>query len=110
MTRAFRETGARLVVFLIRHLLSDAGEMSSAFCLQPPVTLICSQYCSDLASFSSSWKGPAHILQSAQRFWNSYDPDSKRIGELLDKSLHVIKYDGDAGKYIRPFNEIFLDR
>jgi len=38
------------------------------------------------------------------------DPDSKRISELLDKNLHVIKYEGDAGKYIRLFNEIFLGR
>jgi ABC-type Fe3+ transport system substrate-binding protein len=38
------------------------------------------------------------------------DPDSKRISELLDKNLHVIKYEGDAGRYIRLFNEIFLGR
>ena len=38
------------------------------------------------------------------------DPDSKRISELLDKNLHVIRYEGDAGKYIRLFNEIFLGR
>jgi hypothetical protein len=38
------------------------------------------------------------------------DPDSKRVSDLLDKNLPVIKYEGDAGKYIRLFNEIFLDR
>ena len=38
------------------------------------------------------------------------DPDSKRIGDLLDKSLHVIRYEGDAGRYSRLFNEIFLGR
>lgn len=38
------------------------------------------------------------------------DPDSKRISELLDKRLHVIKYEGDASRNIRLFNEIFLGR
>ena len=38
------------------------------------------------------------------------DPDSKRVSELLDKSLHVIKYEGDASRHIRLFNEIFLGR
>jgi len=38
------------------------------------------------------------------------DPDSKRISKLLDKRLHVIKYEGDASRNIRLFNEIFLGR
>jgi iron(III) transport system substrate-binding protein len=36
--------------------------------------------------------------------------DSKRIADLLEQSPHVIRYEGDAGKYIRYFNEIFLGR
>ena len=38
------------------------------------------------------------------------DPDSKRVAELIAQSPHVIKYEGDAGKYIKQFNEIFLGR
>lgn len=38
------------------------------------------------------------------------EPDSKRIAELIQQTPHVIKYQGDAGKYIRQFNEIFLGR
>ena len=38
------------------------------------------------------------------------EPDSKRVGELIDQAPHVIKYEGDAGKYIKQFNEIFLGR
>lgn len=38
------------------------------------------------------------------------EPDSKRIGELIEQSPYVIKYEGDAGKYIKQFNEIFLGR
>lgn len=38
------------------------------------------------------------------------EPDSKRVAELIEQTPHVIKYEGDAGKYIRQFNEIFLGR
>jgi iron(III) transport system substrate-binding protein len=38
------------------------------------------------------------------------EPDSKRIGELIEQSPYVIKYEGDAGKHIKQFNEIFLGR
>ena len=36
--------------------------------------------------------------------------DSRRIADLMEQSPHVIKYEGEAGKYIRYFNEIFLGR
>jgi iron(III) transport system substrate-binding protein len=38
------------------------------------------------------------------------DADSKRVAELIEQTPHVIKYEGDAGKYIKQFNEIFLGR
>jgi len=38
------------------------------------------------------------------------EPDSKRVAELIDQAPHVIKYEGDAGKSIKQFNEIFLGR
>jgi len=38
------------------------------------------------------------------------DADSKRIADLIEQMPHVIKYEGDAGKYIKQFNEIFLGR
>jgi len=38
------------------------------------------------------------------------EPDSKRVAELVEQTPHVIKYEGDAGKSIRQFNEIFLGR
>ncbi len=38
------------------------------------------------------------------------EPDSKRIAELIEQNPHVIKYDGDPGKQIKQFNEIFLGR
>jgi iron(III) transport system substrate-binding protein len=38
------------------------------------------------------------------------EPDSKRVAELIEQSPYVIKYDGDPGKQIRQFNEIFLGR
>jgi ABC-type Fe3+ transport system substrate-binding protein len=38
------------------------------------------------------------------------DPDSKRLAELIEQNPFVIKYEGDAGKHIRQFNEIFLGR
>jgi iron(III) transport system substrate-binding protein len=38
------------------------------------------------------------------------EPDSKRVADLIEQSPYVIKYEGDAGKYIRQFNEIFLGR
>ena len=38
------------------------------------------------------------------------EPDSKRVAELIEQMPHVIKYEGDAGKYIKQFNEIFLGR
>ena len=34
----------------------------------------------------------------------------QRIAELIEQTPHVIKYEGDAGKYIKQFNEIFLGR
>jgi iron(III) transport system substrate-binding protein len=37
-------------------------------------------------------------------------PDSKRVAELIEQAPHVIKYEGDAGKQIKQFNEIFLGR
>jgi iron(III) transport system substrate-binding protein len=38
------------------------------------------------------------------------EPDSKRVAELIEQAPHVIKYEGDPGKQIRQFNEIFLGR
>jgi len=38
------------------------------------------------------------------------ESDSKRIAELIEQAPHVIKYEGDPGKQIRQFNEIFLGR
>lgn len=38
------------------------------------------------------------------------DADSKRVAELIEQGPHVIKYDGDPGKQIKQFNEIFLGR
>ncbi len=38
------------------------------------------------------------------------DADSKRIAELVERRPHVIKYEGDPGKHIKQFNEIFLGR
>ena len=38
------------------------------------------------------------------------DADSKRLAELIEQTPHVIKYEGDAGRHIRQFNEIFLGR
>ena len=38
------------------------------------------------------------------------EPDSKRVADLIEQSPHVIRYDGDPGKYIKQFNEIFLGR
>jgi iron(III) transport system substrate-binding protein len=38
------------------------------------------------------------------------DADSKRVAELIEQTPHVIKYEGDAGRHIRQFNEIFLGR
>jgi iron(III) transport system substrate-binding protein len=38
------------------------------------------------------------------------EPDSKRVAKLIEQTPHVIKYEGDAGKHIRQFNEIFLGR
>jgi ABC-type Fe3+ transport system substrate-binding protein len=38
------------------------------------------------------------------------EPDSKRVAELIEQSPHVIKYEGDPGKQIKQFNEIFLGR
>lgn len=38
------------------------------------------------------------------------DADSKRIAELVEQGAHVIKYEGDAGKHVKQFNEIFLGR
>ena len=38
------------------------------------------------------------------------ESDSKRVAELIERMPHVIKYEGDAGKYIKQFNEIFLGR
>lgn len=38
------------------------------------------------------------------------DADSKRVAELVEKTPHVIKYEGDSGKQIKLFNEIFLGR
>ena len=38
------------------------------------------------------------------------DADSKRVAELIEQMPHVIKYEGDPGKQIKQFNEIFLGR
>jgi iron(III) transport system substrate-binding protein len=38
------------------------------------------------------------------------EPDSKRVAELIEQSPHAIKYEGDAGRAIKQFNEIFLGR
>lgn len=38
------------------------------------------------------------------------DADSKRVAELIEQTPHVIKYEGDPGKQIKQFNEIFLGR
>lgn len=38
------------------------------------------------------------------------DADSKRVAELVEQGPHVIKYEGDPGRQIRQFNEIFLGR
>jgi len=38
------------------------------------------------------------------------EADSKRVAELVEHSPHVIKYEGDPGKQIKQFNEIFLGR
>lgn len=38
------------------------------------------------------------------------EADSKRVAELVEQSPHVIKYEGDPGKQIKQFNEIFLGR
>ncbi|MSP39579.1 MAG: extracellular solute-binding protein [Deltaproteobacteria bacterium] len=38
------------------------------------------------------------------------EADSKRVAELVERTPHVIKYEGDAGKQIKLFNEIFLGR
>lgn len=38
------------------------------------------------------------------------DADSKRVAQLVEQTPHVIKYEGDAGKHIKQFNEIFLGR
>ena len=38
------------------------------------------------------------------------DADSKRVAELIEQAPHVIKYEADAGRHIRQFNEIFLGR
>jgi hypothetical protein len=36
------------------------------------------------------------------------DTDSKRIAESVEQNPQVIGYEGDPGKHIKPFNEIFL--
>jgi iron(III) transport system substrate-binding protein len=41
---------------------------------------------------------------------NGVEPDSKRVAELIEQSPYAIKYEGDPGKQIRQFNEIFLGR
>ena len=38
------------------------------------------------------------------------EADSKRVAELVEQTPHVIKYEGDPGKQIKLFNEIFLGR
>jgi iron(III) transport system substrate-binding protein len=38
------------------------------------------------------------------------EADSKRVAELVERTPHVIKYEGDPGKQIRLFNEIFIGR
>lgn len=38
------------------------------------------------------------------------EADSKRVAELVEQLPHVIKYEGDPGKQIKQFNEIFLGR
>jgi len=38
------------------------------------------------------------------------EPNSKRLADLIEQSPHVIRYDGDPGKYVKQFNEIFLGR
>jgi len=38
------------------------------------------------------------------------DADSKRVAELIEQTPQVIKYEGDPGKQIKQFNEIFLGR
>lgn len=38
------------------------------------------------------------------------DADSKRVAELVEKTPHVIKYEGDPGKQIKLFNELFIGR
>jgi len=38
------------------------------------------------------------------------EAESKRVAELVERTPHVIKYEGDPGKQIKLFNEIFLGR
>jgi len=38
------------------------------------------------------------------------DAESKRVAELVEQSPHVIKYEGDPGRQVKQFNEIFLGR
>lgn len=38
------------------------------------------------------------------------DAESKRVAGLVGQSPHVIKYEGDPGKQVKQFNEIFLGR
>ena len=38
------------------------------------------------------------------------DADSKLVAELIEQTPHVNKYEGDPGKQIKQFNEIFLGR
>lgn len=38
------------------------------------------------------------------------EADSKRVAELVEKTPLVIKYEGDPGKQIKLFNEIFIGR
>jgi len=38
------------------------------------------------------------------------EADSKRVAELVARTPHVIKYEGDPGKQIKLFNEIFIGR
>jgi iron(III) transport system substrate-binding protein len=38
------------------------------------------------------------------------EAESKRVGQLVEQNPHVIKYEGDPGKHLKYFNEIFLGR
>jgi ABC-type Fe3+ transport system substrate-binding protein len=38
------------------------------------------------------------------------EADSKRVAELVERTPHVIKYEGDSGRQIKLFNEIFIGR